>query len=185
MDQHIFVAALVHVFQIVTALRTQFALNVYSVVPLDFGPQLRRDQMQRLLVHRTIFDGIDGAVVRPSPILQPSLQEGYNRGLAAPNRAHQQENPLADFESLTCRLEILDYLGYRPFYSEEFFAEKIVSYYFVAGAFVDFLNAGHGYHVAQSSVRQLGHDRVLQYQFEVIAEGALPRQSFPVAPVCL
>src|ERR1041384_1615058 len=119
---------------------------------LDFRSQLMRDEMKRLLVHRAIFDGVDGAGVIPGPILQPALEHVDDCRLTTTDRSHQQKNALAYFETLCGRLEVLDNSGDGLFNAKQLVGKEIVGEYFVLSAFVQPLNARGMNHVVDASV---------------------------------
>ena len=78
MDSHVLVASAVGVLQRVAALRAEVALDVDAVVLLDFGPEFDGDEVQRLLVHRAVLDGVDRARVVARPILKAALEHRHD-----------------------------------------------------------------------------------------------------------
>jgi len=62
MHQDVLVPAMINVLEIVAALRAKLALDINPIVPLDLGPELGRDQVQGLFVHRAVFYGIDSPI---------------------------------------------------------------------------------------------------------------------------
>src|SRR5688572_16565085 len=106
MDADVFVAAAVGMFQSIATLRAQVTLDVDAVVLLDFGSQLMWNQMERLLVHRAVFNRVDRPGIDACPLLKSALQHRHNRRLAAPDRAHQEKDTLAHFKTLRGTLEI-------------------------------------------------------------------------------
>ena len=99
-NQNILVTAMVNVFEVVAALRAQLAFDVDAIVAFDFRPEFGRNQMQRLFVHRAVFDRINGAVTGARPLLEAAFEHGDDSGFAAAHRAHQQKNSLSNFEAL-------------------------------------------------------------------------------------
>ena len=73
LDRHVLVPAPVPLRQRRPADRAQVALDVQPVLPLHLRPQLLRDQVQRLLVHRAALDRVDRALLGPRVPLQPPL----------------------------------------------------------------------------------------------------------------
>src|ERR1043166_6396192 len=111
-----------------------------------------RNQVQRLLVHRTIFDGVNCALVDSGPIFQPALEHIDDGRLTTADRSHQQEDALAYLEALSSRFEILDNSGYWFFDAKEFGGKEFVGEYLVLSALVEPFNAGGMNHVVDASV---------------------------------
>src|SRR4051812_13030405 len=155
MDAHVFVSAAVCVFERVAALRAEVALDVYAVVLLDLGAKLLRDEVQRLFVHRAVFDRVDRARLVARPLFEAALEHRDYRGLAAADRPHQKEYALAYFETLRRGLEILDEARNRLLDAEEFAAEELVSRDLVARPLVQFLHAPGVNHVVDARVGKL------------------------------
>ena len=88
-NEHVLVAPAVDMLQVVAALRAELALDVDAIVLGDFRAQFERDQVQRLLMHRAVFDGEDGAILGARPAFQSALEHGHDGRLAAADRPHQ------------------------------------------------------------------------------------------------
>ncbi|MNG16300.1 hypothetical protein D3C84_1001970 [compost metagenome] len=76
------------------------------VFPAEFLAELTGDQVQWLLLHRAAFDSILGAFGGAGEGLQSVLHQRDQRRLAAADRAHEQQQPLADIEALGSRAKI-------------------------------------------------------------------------------
>src|SRR5262249_8686266 len=152
MHFHILVTATVSVFECVTTLRAKIAFDVNAVMFLDFAAQLMRDQVQRLLVHRTVFDGVNCARLDSGPIFQSALEHVDDRRLTAADWSHQQEDTLAYFQTLGSRFEVFDNSGNWFFDAKEFAGKEFVGEYLVLSALVEPLNAGGMNHVVDASV---------------------------------
>ena len=87
---------------------------------LELAPQMARDQMQRLLVHRASFDRVDG-----SDLLESALHSLDQRALARADRAHQVEDLAALFALERRRMEVADDLRDGAFDAEELLREEI------------------------------------------------------------
>src|SRR5690349_20321401 len=151
MHLHVFMASAVSVLQRITTLRAQITFDIDAVMFLDFTAQLMWDEMQRLFVHRTVFDGINRAGLDFGPIFKAALEHVDNRRLAAANRSHEQQDALAHFESLRRRFEILDDPRDGFFNTEELGVKEFIRDNFVLGAFVQPLDAGSMNHVVDAS----------------------------------
>ncbi len=185
MHEHVFVPAVIDVLEVVPALRAQFAFDVDAVMLLDLGAQLGRDQVQRLLTHRTVLDGVDGSLVVARPVLEPALEHRDDGRLAAADRAHDQENALADLEPLGGGLEVLDDPVDGFLDSVKLIGKELVATDLVRSTLVDLFDAGREHHVADARVRQLRVARLLRDELEVVAERAFPGEAFAVSPVRL
>src|ERR1044072_4619754 len=119
---------------------------------LDFRSQLMRDEMKRLLVHRAIFDGVDGDGLITGTILEPALVPVYDCRLSSSHRSHEQKNALAHFEALCGRLEVFDNSGDGLFNAKQLVGKEIVGENFVLSAFVQPLDSCGMNHVVDTSV---------------------------------
>ncbi len=90
----------------------------------DFRAQLMRDQMQRFLVHRAVFDGVNRAALIRGPSFKPALEHVDDRRLASADRSHEQQDAFPHFQTLRGRFEILDDPGYGFFDAEELVTAK-------------------------------------------------------------
>src|SRR5689334_15464827 len=118
----------------------------------DFAAQLMRNQMQRLLMHRTVFNGVNCAGLVPGPIFQPALEHVDDGRLTTADWSHQQQDALAYFETLSRGLEVLDNSGDWFFDAEELAGKEVVGEYLVLSALVKPLNACGMNHVVDASV---------------------------------
>src|SRR5690349_13026549 len=120
-----------------------------------------RDEMQRLFMHRTVFDSVNRACLGLGPIFKAALEHVDNRRLASAYWPHEQQDALAHFESLRRRFEILDNPRDGFFNAEELGIKEFVGENLVLSAFVQPLDAAGMNHVVDASVRKLGNARVL------------------------
>src|SRR6185295_3972209 len=141
MNFHVFVTAAVSFLQGVATLRTKVALDINSVMLLDLAAQLVRDQMQRFLVHRTVFDRVNCARLVRGPIFEPALEHVDDGRLAPADRSHQQQNAFPHFETLCSRFEILDDSGDWFFDAEKLRGEEVVGKNLVLRTFIQPLDA--------------------------------------------
>src|ERR1044071_2201899 len=126
MHFHIFVTSAITVLERITTLWTEIAFDVNAVMLLDFRTQLVRYEMQRLLVHRTVFYGVNFPSLSLGPIFKATLEHVDDRRLASAYRPHEQQDTLADFESLRRGFEIFDNPCYGFFDAEELAGEELV-----------------------------------------------------------
>src|SRR5689334_5530788 len=152
MDFHVFVTPAVSVLQGITALRTKITFNVNPVMLFDLSAELVRNEMQRLFVHRAVFDSVNRAGLDLGPIFQPTLKQVDNGRLAAADRSHQQKDALAHFQTLGGRFEVLDNSGYGFFDAKEFMGKEVVGENLVLSTFVEPLDAPGMNHVVDASV---------------------------------
>src|SRR5262249_12583747 len=91
---------------------------------LELAPEMARDQMQRLLVHRASFDRVDRR-----GLLESALHALDQRAFSRSDRTHQVEH-LAALLALERRgVEKTDNLRNRLFDSEELVGEEIEHLY--------------------------------------------------------
>src|SRR5215213_537841 len=120
-----------------------------------------RDEMKRFLVHRAVFDGVNGTPLSHGPLFKPPLEHVDNGRLATAYGSHQQQDSFAHFETLRGRFEILDEPGYGFLNAEEFVGKEVVGEDLVLSAFVQPFDTGGMNHVVNASVRKLGNPGVL------------------------
>ena len=74
--------------------------------------------MQRLFVHRAVFDRVNGARFGARPFFEAALEHVDDRRLTAADWSHQQQDAFAHFKTLGRGLEVLDDSGDRLFDAE-------------------------------------------------------------------
>ena len=120
-DDRKFLVAIVELgLEPIAADRAEVALDMHAEHLLELAPQMARDQMQRLLVHRASFDRVD-----ESDLLEPALDSLDQRTLARAYRAHQVEDLPALFALERRRMEVADDLRDGALDAEKFFREEI------------------------------------------------------------
>src|SRR5262249_49632828 len=140
--------------------------------------QVPRQQMQRLLVHGTSFDRVDGRGV-----LEAALQPFDQRALAGTDRSHQVEN-LSTLFPFQCRgMEITHDLSGGLLDPEELIGKEIIDpdrivlektlYARVLG-FENVMSARRQHNVVHASVAELGNIRILAYQIQILEERSAP-----------
>src|SRR5689334_7946371 len=137
MHFHVFMSTAVGVLQRVTTLWAQIAFDINPVMLFDFAAQLVRNQVQRLLVHRTVFDGVNRAFIGSGPLFEPALEHVNDGRLTTADWSHQQEDALAHFETLRSRFEVLDNSGDWFFDAKELSGKEFVGEYLVLSALVE------------------------------------------------
>ena len=145
---------------------------------LELAPQMARDEMQRLLVHRAAFDRIDR-----QRLLEAALHALDQRAFTGADRAHQVENLAALLALERGGMEKADYLGDRFFNSEELIGEEVEDLHRLVlmqplGArVIGILHIAHAHrhnHVVDSRVGKLGDGRVGFDHLEVFEQGSFP-----------
>ena len=156
---------------------------------LELAPQMARDQVQRLFVHRAAFDGVERVA-----LLEPALQLLHQRALARAHRAHQVEHLAALLALQRRRVEVAHDLRHHLLDAEELVGEEVVDLDRLvfeepldAGVvgLVDVAHANTLDHVVQAGVRQLRHFGGLFDALEVIEKGPAPGAYFPGRPIFL
>ena len=131
---------------------------------LELAPQMARDEMQRLLVHRAAFDRIDRR-----RLLEAALDALDQRALTGADRTHQVEHLAALLALERGGMEKADYLRDRFFNSEELIGEEVEDLHRLVlvqplGArVVGVLHVAHADrhdHVVDARVGKLGHRRI-------------------------
>src|SRR6185437_1429243 len=110
LDGHLLDLTLEVVLDHPAALGAEFALNVEAVFLLDIRAHLIGNQVQRLLVHWAITDGVDGACFGARVDLQPVFEQANDGRLTTTHWPYQQQDALAHFEALRGGVEVLDNL---------------------------------------------------------------------------
>src|SRR5208283_3842854 len=105
----------------IAADRTEIAFDMHPEHLLELAPQMARDQMERLLVHRASIDR-----VHRMRFLEPALQPLDQRALARADRTHQVEHLPALLALERRRMEVAYDLRDRPLDSEELIGEEVV-----------------------------------------------------------
>src|SRR5208282_492842 len=178
-DDRKFLVAIVELgLEPITAYRAQVALDVHAKHLLELAPQMARDQMQRLLVHRASFDRED-----ESDLLEPALDPLDQRTLARTYRAHQVQNLPALFALQRRGMEVADDLRDRALDPEKFLREEIENLQRLIlvqplGArivgIMQRMKARRNDQVVDSRVRELGYDRVGLHNLEILEQRAAP-----------
>ena len=177
-DRHLLVAAAELLLQAVAAHRAEVALDLDAEHLLERRPQVARDQVQRLLVHRAALDHEDRL-----QLLEAALEPLDQRALAGADRAHQVEHLAALLAVHRGGVEVAHDLGERPLDAEELVLEEVVDLdRLVAeqalGARlvlrVDLGHPGQLHHVVQTAVRQIRQRRIRFDLFQILEKRALP-----------
>jgi hypothetical protein len=150
----------------------QVALDMHAELALEIGAQLFGHQMQRLLVHGAVLDGVDRAVVRARVALQPTLEHRHQRRLAAAHRSDQQQDALAHIEPPRSRREIFLYqLLQGALQAEQLGGEEFVFAWLPLAALFD---ARANNHIVHARVREVRHLRVPLDNLQVVPKCAFP-----------
>ena len=118
----------------------------------DFRAQLMRNQVQRLFVHRAVFDCINCAAFSLGPIFKPAFEHVDDGRFTTADRSHQQQDSFAYFETLCRGFEVFDNSRDWFFDAEEFGRKEVVGEDFVLSAFVESLDASRMNHVVDACV---------------------------------
>src|SRR5271156_6736936 len=145
---------------------------------LELAPQMARDEMQRLFVHRASFNRVDQA-----DLLEAALYALDQRTLARTYRAHQVEDLAALFALERRGMEVADDLRDGALDPEEFLREEIENLQRLIliqplGPRIvgvgQRMKSGRDYQIVDPRVCELGHDRVGFHDLEIFEQSAAP-----------
>src|SRR5690606_20050936 len=179
LDRHVLVAAAELEIEAMPSDRRDVAFDVHTEHLLELAPEVSRDQLQRLLVHRRARDRVERF-----GLFEAALETLDERALAGADRSHQVEDLAALLALQGSRMEVADDLADRLLDAEEFVLEesihleRLVLVEPLGAGVVGLLNvlAARAHDdVVDAGVREPRDGRILANLFEVIEEGALPR----------
>src|ERR1041385_8691980 len=111
MNFYVFMTATISVVQRIPTLWAEIAFNIDPVMLFYFAAQLVWNEVQRLFMHRAIFDCIKCAGLGSGPVFEPAFEHVHNRRLTTADGSHEQQDAFAHLETLSSRFEVLDYPG--------------------------------------------------------------------------
>src|SRR5581483_10622846 len=169
--------------------RAEAALDVHAEHLFKLAPQLARDEMQRLFVHRAALDRVHRA-----RLLQPALDALDERAFARADRAHQIEYLAALLALERGGMEIAHELRDGALDTEKLVGEEVIDLYRLVlvkalGARIvgvlDVAGAHRDDQVIDASVGELGDGGVGLDQVEVFEQRSAPLLGFASRPVLL
>jgi hypothetical protein len=182
-DRQVLVAAAEVVLQPEAADRAQVALDAHVQHLLELAPELPRDQVQRLLLHRAALDAVDRF-----RLLEAAAQFLDQRALAGPDRTHEVQNLPALLGLQRGGMEVSHELRDDPLDAEELVLEEAVNLQGlvaeqasdprVVGA-RDLLAAVAHHNVVETGVREARDFRGFLEPFQILDERSAPLQVLP------
>src|SRR5262249_59740708 len=146
--------------------------DVHAEHLLKLAPQVTGQQMQRLFLHRAVFDGIYGG-----ELLEAALQAFDQRALARAHRPHQVEDLPALLALQGRGVKVAHDLRHRPLDAEELLGEEVVDAYRLVLeepfdprvlALEDVARAPRHYHVVDPRVVEPGYAPGLPHPTPII-----------------